>query len=254
MKLEPWGILFAVAAFGVSAWQFSLDAEDRRLNRTNIAFASLAGGYGRPEALETLLRNDVVLVSLKAPNAYLAELKTELQGLNLSFANLERAFLRKSDLSRASLEAAILTGADLQDVVLDRTDLRRADLRDVNWSNDICRMENGSRVPRQPCPYFAVHGADLRDARRDDNEQSTLKPHMLFYAIGDKATLLDPGLYVWSCWREDPGTLWLGTPPDPAWICPEGEEPKRTGTPCPADLARQACLDPDMNPLHRQND
>ena len=66
--------------------------------------------------------------------------------------------------------------------------------------------------------------------------------------IGDDDTILPRDaqtgeqLYVWSCWEEAPPTLekllemrwWQADELRAAWLCAEGEAPRRVGTPAEA--------------------
>ena len=57
---------------------------------------------------------------------------TDLAGIDLSKANLDRAFIESTDLSRANLSEAILSGANLRRADLSNANLRGADLYEAD--------------------------------------------------------------------------------------------------------------------------
>ena len=75
------------------------------------AYESLAGGFGRAEHLEILLRNDVELQGLVAPDAYLPGV--DLTGQDLSRATLTNAHLFHAQMQGANLSWAQMEGAGL---------------------------------------------------------------------------------------------------------------------------------------------
>lgn len=129
--LEPWGIMLAVLGFGFTLWAFAVERADREEDRINRALSNFASGIGRADALAVLVRNNVDLQSLKAPQAYLPGANLfdfNLLGADLSGANLEDADLRNATLIEADLRDANLNRADLNNALLIGADLRGANL------------------------------------------------------------------------------------------------------------------------------
>ncbi|MEM9428409.1 MAG: pentapeptide repeat-containing protein [Pseudomonadota bacterium] len=159
-ELEPWSILLALVGFAVAFYQFydertalarelaarqgdrdAYRAELERQNeiavageadneqdRINVALASLAGGYGRRDDIDTLVRNAVDLRNLQAPNAVLPEADLSDCGgdrCNLSGANLARVIFSDAQLEGADLSAAQMQHADFLRARMPGADLHR---------------------------------------------------------------------------------------------------------------------------------
>ncbi|MEM1267469.1 MAG: pentapeptide repeat-containing protein [Pseudomonadota bacterium] len=180
-ELEPWGILLALVGFVFAFYQFydertarredraayraelerqneifAAEEEDRRRNRINVALANLAGGYGRLDAIDTLVRNGVDLRSLQAPRAFLPRANLEICGeeqCDLSWANLAGA-----DLFRAQMSRAILQRANLEDVNLSRADISYSFLTGVQMNDaDL----SGSMLLRAKLDSAMLQRSDL---------------------------------------------------------------------------------------------
>jgi hypothetical protein len=173
-----------------------------------------------------------------------------LEGADLGGARLEGADLQLASLEGASLRYARLEGADLQWAWLEG-----ADFRGVNWAG-----ASSGASPAQLADFRG--GQDLKHAQLDQmiGHDSTLLPD------GPAPDTAEP-YRIWTCWRRD-------TPPEgfdvfvalaprsiidtpeairAEFLCPEGEAPQPTGTPCALQLTREQCLDPAQNPHHPAN-
>ena len=151
VKIEPWGILFAVLALILSLGQVWTDYEDRVNQRVVRAWASVTtaapGNSGKREALEYLNSEDgmLCLERLWGGCAVTMKLRTKLVGIDLSVGKgqsgaflesiiLPNANLAGSNLSKARLSKADLSNADLKDVDFTDTDLSEAALVEANLS------------------------------------------------------------------------------------------------------------------------
>lgn len=191
-----------------------------------------------------LLRTQMEGVSLRGVQMEGAVLSgARMKGADLREAQLEGANLRQAQLEGANLRDAESAGANLSGAQLRGASLRGAILRSVDWA--------GAQV-RSP-----AQSADFRGSR-------SLSQDHLDQMIGNMETLLpvsDPPLSIPSCWRDLPASFatiyrmfelrfGLLIANDIEFLCPEGEEPQPTGTPCALDLTREECLDPLVNPHH----
>lgn len=157
---EPWGVLFAVLALFATTVIFWVERTDREEDRINRAIGQFAEGFGRIDALSVLLRNNVDLRALKAPEAYLpnSDLASAiLPSANLAAADLTRANLTGATLLRADLTGADLTGADLTGADLLRAKLIEADLIGANLSR--------ARLQQTDFTGAVLAGADLVGAQ-----------------------------------------------------------------------------------------
>lgn len=157
---EPWGVLFAVLALLATIVIFWVERTDREEDRINRAIGQFAEGFGRVDALSVLLRNDVDLRALKAPEAYLpnADLASAiLHSADFARADLTRANLNGANLFRADLSAADLAGADLTGADLRRANLHEADLIGASLS--------GARLNQTDFTSADLAGADLVGAQ-----------------------------------------------------------------------------------------
>jgi uncharacterized protein YjbI with pentapeptide repeats len=236
------------------AWMEGVDLAQARLDGANLlgaelqqavlTGASLTGADLRETELEDAFMPDAQLQGAhlgeaRLDRAYL--LNADLAGASLNAARLDAADLSVAGLEGADLRTARLTGADLRGARLQGADLRWADLRSVRWAG----AQTGAGL---------AHYADLRGA--DDLSQAQLAG-----LVGNAGTLLPDhpapdtraGYYVLSCWPEPPpgfdalvGRLARGGQPAAdiraGLLCPPGGRPRRTGTACAADIAREACV------------
>ncbi|MFO1104872.1 MAG: pentapeptide repeat-containing protein [Amaricoccus sp.] len=175
------------------------------------------------------------LGNARLDGAYL--LDARLDAADLTGARLDAADLTVAVLDRADLRRAALRGADLRGARLEGADLRWTDLRDARWS--------GATLAAGPALYADLRGSpDLSQAQLDG-------------LVGNAGTLLpdhpapDTGLpySIPSCWPSPPPGFAalearLGTEETARLLCPPGEAPRPTGTPCPADTPRSQCPAP----------
>ncbi len=105
--------------------------------------------------------------------------------VNLASARLRRASLRFATLSGATLEGADLSGADLTDARLDGANLSNIDLSQAVL--DRTDFAGAKLAGANLC------GGDLAQARN-------LTPAQLAEAVGDRTTLLPPGLEMPKSW------------------------------------------------------
>ncbi|WP_111431145.1 pentapeptide repeat-containing protein [Rhodobacteraceae bacterium DSL-40] len=225
---------------------YRLDLRHTNLRRHDLAHldlrkADLSGAHLEGAGLWRAHLEGALLFGARLEGADLWRARLEgadLGGAHLEGAVLSRAHLEGADLGGAHLEGADLggahlEGADLSWAHLEGADLRRADLKSANWAG----AHTGS-----PAQF-----ADFRGARDLTQEQ-------LDQMIGNEMTLLpkDEGtLTIPSCWRGAPAFLdaKIANMPDVGggrrapekvraeFLCPPGEEPKRTGTRLPLDAA-----------------
>ena len=151
VKIQPWGILFAVFALILSIGQVWMDYEDRVNQRVVRAWESVTttapGNSGKREALEYLNREDGLLCFewLWGGCALTMKPRTKLVGIDLSVSEgrsgaflegiiLPDADLSGSNLSKVNLSKADLSNADLKDVDFTDTDLSEAALVEANLS------------------------------------------------------------------------------------------------------------------------
>ncbi|WP_424931821.1 pentapeptide repeat-containing protein [Amaricoccus macauensis] len=170
----------------------------------------------------------------------------QMDGANLREAQMEGAILWIAQMEGAILRGAQMEGANLREAQMDGADLRRANLKFASWA--------GAHV-RSP-----AQDADFRGGRGIAQEQ-------LDQMIGNAGTLLPisvPPHSIPSCWPELPASVEAMIPRifevqiggiseedmRAEFLCPAGEAPQRTGTPCALDLTREECLDPRLNPHH----
>jgi hypothetical protein len=177
---EPWGILCAVAALGLTLWSLQeerLAREEDRINRawSLVAAAKVdgAGNIGQIDALETLATRRTDLSRIKLRGAYLE--KIHLAGAQLGGADLSHAILALADLSGSKLDGtsfvssllsiANLAYADLSradftnaDLSKRQTSLCNADLRQFRWRQltlPLCDAHDPGKT-RQGCPLRTI--------------------------------------------------------------------------------------------------
>jgi uncharacterized protein YjbI with pentapeptide repeats len=247
-----------------------LDGADLRGAR--LEGADLTQVQGEGIVLRAAQLQDAVLTEARLSGADLREARlegallagTRLEGADLGEARLEGAYLLAArlagaDLATARLESTNLTvselqGTDLRTARFDNADLRgaRLDGADLRWAGFRGARWSGADLAAAPAHY-----ADFRGARE-------LSQAQLDGLVGNAGTLLpdrpapdtrEP-FHVWSCWPEPPegfdelvARLSANNPQSApqlraSLLCPDGEAPRRTGTPCPLDRSREACLAP----------
>jgi hypothetical protein len=211
------------------------DAMGASMVGADLGGARLEGAYLSEARLEK-----VDLFRARLEGAILS--RARLEGADLTGARLEGAYLSEARLEKVSLVRARLEGADLNGARLEGTNLRYADFRQSKWAGASNRAS-------------PAHFADYRGAQG-------LTQLQLEELIGNAGTLLSEGLsdtgepwYVWSCWEQPPADLdWIvATAAGPLaddvarsalrveFLCGPGNPRHRTGTPCPAELAREEC-------------
>ncbi|MEM8572034.1 MAG: pentapeptide repeat-containing protein [Pseudomonadota bacterium] len=190
--------------------------------------------------------------------------KARMESANLSIARMERAILRW-----AQMEGAMLFGAQIERVNLLRARMESANLEDARMeSANLSR----ARMERANLKEAQMDGANLSEANLKSAEWAgahmrspahsadfrggqDLTQAQLDQMIGDANTLLPDGLApdtgeaysIPSKWRDAPPFFdemlqehWkygFDSADDlrDAFLCAEGEEPERTGTPLPLD-------------------
>jgi hypothetical protein len=235
----------------------SLDLSGKDLRRAWASRASLVGADLSSARLDGA---DLSEARLEATNFNGARMEraflggARLEEANLSWSRLEGAVFHLArmegvDLSGARMEGANLSearlaGGNLSDARMEGVNLSGADIRSAKWA--------GSR------PFAPVHDADLRGGKG-------LMQAQLDRMIGNAKTLLPETLEdgtvpsIPSCWSA-PGPAFLDDlifgmaypPPEnksfedlrAEFLCPEGKEPRRTGTPLALDVPY-----PDDHPL-----
>ncbi len=184
-----------------------------------------------------------------------------LGGTDLSQAWLEEASLWKSQLQGAELYGAQMNRADLWKARLVEADLRWARMEGANLRGADFRLASlaGYNV------VAPAQGADFRGAK-------VLTRSFFDKMVGNKLTLLPVSsrhsteipFSIPSCWLEPPDFIdrlisimfevrgGYSSPEDlrAEYLCPSGQPPQPTGTPCALDLTREECLDPARNPHH----
>ena len=188
-------------------------------------------------------------------------LKAHLEWADLFEAHLERADLFEAHLEGANLGGVHLEGANLRGADLEEVSLRGARLEDADLGR--ARLE-GADFGRAHLGEADLRGANLKSANRvgahtgspaqfaDFRGAQGLTQAQLDQMIGNEMTLLpedERTLTIPSCWKEAPPfldakianmpevRLGLRSPEEvrAAFLCPPGEEPKRTGTRLPLD-------------------
>lgn len=131
--------------FAFTMWAFWIERADRQEDRINRAIVQLADGVGRVDAVNLLLRSEVSLPGLVAPNAYLPKVSLEsafLQTAEFPGATLSEANFRGADLTEADFRGADLRGADLSGANLEGANLEGARLIDANFTGAELRDVN----------------------------------------------------------------------------------------------------------------
>ena len=180
-----------------------------------------------------------------------------LDGANLSAADLMLTNLESASLVGADLSAAVLTGTVLWGARLDGAHLRDARiLADLRFASFLGADWDGTRL------RGAAHGADLRGARH-------LTQAQLDGLVGDEQTLLPDGVapdtgrpfVVWTCWSKPLPELdevvrgvaaLRGTPEEEqafraTAVCNPDHPRLPAGTPCAANVPREACVRPEAD-------
>jgi uncharacterized protein YjbI with pentapeptide repeats len=199
------------------------DLFEARLERADLNEARLEGANFGAARLEGA---DLVRARLKGADLFMARLEgADLGGAHLVGANFGEARLEGANLFRARLE-----GAELFRARLEGADLRYANFRGSrNWT--------GASILATPAQF-----ADFRGAQGLTQDQ-------LDQMVGNGQTLLpDTGtLTIPSCWKTPPygfnalvERVGGREPRRPGeiraeFLCPEGQEPRRTGTRLPLD-------------------
>ena len=147
-KLEPWGILLAVLAFGLD---YTNRIEERTVRAWQLLTTQAPGNSGKIEALQYLNNPDglfcvqrwrVCLIQLKAPTLLIGIDLSQLDNGTPEDPNDDPpgAYLINVDLHSASLEGAVLTGANLFSANLKGAYLAEVNLNgatlfdaDLNW-------------------------------------------------------------------------------------------------------------------------
>jgi uncharacterized protein YjbI with pentapeptide repeats len=185
------------------------DLHDAHLQGSMLEYAQMGDVNLESAHLQGALLNSAVLTgaNLSRARAHGAELKrvrlqrallykTELHGADLFNARLHGANLSSSKLAGASLLGARLHGADLYKADLTGTDPRSAEFHGAYMF--------GAKLGEADCSRAEFDGAVLWSAVLLC-KTNTLVQDKLRYAVGDHATRLPPGYWVWSCLPRTPG-------------------------------------------------
>lgn len=189
-ELERWGILLAVIGLGLTLWQLRLEVADREEDRINRAISQFADGVGRSAALQVLLRNNVDLRFLVAPNAFLPAVhltqtasgeKIDLSGARLNDSYLDLADFRGSVLERISFKNASLARSDFFEAEAGNSDFsetnlafaefKRAMLQSSTFKSSFAHSTNfdeanlrAANLSQMRAFNVSFRGADLSDA------------------------------------------------------------------------------------------
>jgi hypothetical protein len=206
------------------AFLVGVNLSEARLEGANLRGARLEGADLRGARLEGAFLSGARLEGADLWDA-------RLEGAYLAEARLEGAFLSVARLEGANLFGARLEGANLHEARLEGAFLSGAAFQAAQWTGAAFGPST-------------AHSADFSAGKN-------LTQTQLEEVIGDEDTILPldavtvEQLYVWSCWEEVPSSfeqLWIEhydlTPEsfretmlERAWLCAEGEAPRRVGRP-----------------------